>query len=119
MKISQKIYTLRTEKDMTQAQIAKIAGVSDKSVSAWEAGKREPKVKAIQNICSYFGLDLNAFIDEQSDELTDSNEKQLAELSELSDSEKHLIQLLRQLPKEVRDSYPTLLEASLKAQGLL
>ena len=68
MNISQKINKLRIQKDMTQAEIAKIAGVSDKAVSAWESGKRDPKVKAIQNICSYFHLDLNAFIDEQTEE---------------------------------------------------
>lgn len=69
MKISQKIYGLRIKKDMTQAEMAKIAGVSDKSVSAWESGKRDPKVKAIKNICSHFHLDLNTFIDDTSDEL--------------------------------------------------
>ncbi len=65
MNISQKIYKLRIQKDMTQAEVAKIAGVSDKAVSAWESGKRDPKIKAIQNLCTYFHLDLNAFIDEQ------------------------------------------------------
>lgn len=69
MNISQKLYALRTKKDMTQSEIAKIAGVSDKSISAWEAGKRDPKVKAIQNICAYFHLDLNTFIDNTSDEI--------------------------------------------------
>ena len=69
MNIAQKLFALRTRKEMTQSEIAKIAGVSDKSVSAWEAGKRDPKVKAIQNICSYFHLDLNTFIDDSSDEI--------------------------------------------------
>lgn len=68
MNISQKLYGLRIKKDMTQAEMAKIAGVSDKSVSAWESGKRDPKVKAIQNICLHFNLDLNTFIDEASDD---------------------------------------------------
>lgn len=68
MNVSQKIYTLRTQKEMTQAEIAKIAGVSDKAVSAWESGTRDPKLKAIQNICSYFHLDLNSFVDEAIDD---------------------------------------------------
>lgn len=68
MNISQKIYKLRIQKDMTQAEVAKIAGVSDKAVSAWESGKRDPKIKAIQNLCTYFHLDLNAFIDEQTED---------------------------------------------------
>lgn len=68
MNVSQKIYTLRMQREMTQAEIAKIAGVSDKAVSAWESGTRDPKLKAIQNICSYFNLDLNSFVDEAIDD---------------------------------------------------
>lgn len=67
--MSQKIYKLRTDKDVTQAQIARIAGVSDKAVSAWESGIRDPKLKAIQNICAYFKLDMNSFVDEALDDL--------------------------------------------------
>ena len=72
MKIAEKIYRLRTEHDMTQSQLAKIAGVSDKAVSAWEAGTRDPKIKSIQGICSHFGIDINCFIDEGT---TDYREK--------------------------------------------
>lgn len=68
MNASQKIYKLRTQRGMTQAELAKIAGVSDKAVSAWESGTRDPKLKAIQNICSYFNLDLNSFVDESIDD---------------------------------------------------
>ena len=68
MNASQKIYKLRTQRGMTQAELAKIAGVSDKAVSAWESGTRDPKLKAIQNICTYFNLDLNSFVDESTDD---------------------------------------------------
>ena len=68
MKIAEKIYRLRTEHDMTQSQLAKIAGVSDKAVSAWEAGTRDPKIKSIQGICSHFGIDINRFIDEDTND---------------------------------------------------
>lgn len=73
MNVSQKIFKLRTQKGMTQAEIAKIAGVSDKAVSAWESGTRDPKLKAIQNICSYFRLDMNSFVDETLDDFAPSN----------------------------------------------
>lgn len=68
MKISDKLAALRNEKKMTQQQIAKIAGVSDKTVSSWENGSRSPKLGSINKICQYFGIDLNTFIDESSDE---------------------------------------------------
>jgi len=65
--VSTKIYNLRTQKDLTQSQLAKIAGVSDKAVSAWELGTRDPKLKSIQNICNHFGIDINSFVDETRD----------------------------------------------------
>ena len=67
MKISRKIYMLRTKYEMTQAQIAQIAGVSDKAVSTWEAGTKEPRMSAIQKICHHFNIDINAFVDDASD----------------------------------------------------
>jgi len=64
MNVSEKLRTLRERYDLTQAQLAKIAGVSDKAISTWESGTRSPKLAAIQNICSHFNLDLNRFIDD-------------------------------------------------------
>lgn len=67
MDISQKIYRLRTESGMTQQELAKVAGVSDKAVSAWEKGLRDPKLQPLRRICEYFHIDLNVFIDTSSD----------------------------------------------------
>lgn len=67
MNISKKLCNLRTEYNLTQSQLAKIAGVSDKAISAWELGTRDPKIKSIQNICAYFGIDLNSFIDQSTE----------------------------------------------------
>lgn len=67
MEISKKIYALRNNYNLTQTEFAKIAGVSDKSVSAWENGSRDPKVKPIQRICDHFGIDINSFIDKDND----------------------------------------------------
>ncbi|WP_207656061.1 helix-turn-helix transcriptional regulator [Intestinimonas butyriciproducens] len=99
MKIAEKIYRLRTEHDMTQSQLAKIAGVSDKAVSAWEAGTRDPKIKSIQGICSHFGIDINRFIDEDTN---DYREKAPTPVSESGPSDKELISLWSSLtPEEI------------------
>lgn len=66
MDISEKIYRLRTENGLKQHEFAKIAGVSEKSVSAWENGTRSPKLPPMKRICDYFGLDFIAFVDENS-----------------------------------------------------
>lgn len=67
MKISDKIYRLRTEHEMTQLRFGEIAGASDKAVSTWERGEKEPRLKSLQKICSYFNIDINEFADETND----------------------------------------------------
>lgn len=67
MDISKKIYNLRVDSGLTQSEFAKIAGVTDKSVSAWELGTRDPKMAPIKRICSHFGIDINTFADETND----------------------------------------------------
>ena len=93
MNISEKLSILRTEKDMTQSQIAKIAGVSDKSVSAWESGNREPKIKSIKRICEYFNLDLNSFVDEGIDEFVSADSSETRSERKKTDSSKNIIRL--------------------------
>ncbi len=70
MNISEKIYRLRTENNLTQVEFGKIAGATDKAVSTWERGEKEPRMKSVQKICLHFGIDLNKFIDAQSDVYT-------------------------------------------------
>lgn len=67
MKISEKILRMRNENDMTQVEFGKIAGVTDKAVSTWERGEKEPRMKPLQKICSYFNIDINQFVDSDSD----------------------------------------------------
>lgn len=124
MNIADKLYKLRTERGLTQADIGKIAGVSDKTISTWESGTRCPKVVPyIQNICTHFHLDMLTFIDDSTDDFgygSDySNSEQPTAAGELSEGEQEIIRLFRQLPKEAQDTFPALLEASLKAGKLL
>lgn len=67
MEMSKKIYLLRTENHLTQSELAKIAGATDKAVSSWEKGTRSPKLQYTKPICEHFGIDLNSFIDESND----------------------------------------------------
>lgn len=66
MKIADKIKLLRTVSGITQLELAKIAGVSDKAVSTWENGIKEPRMSSLAKICAHFDLDLNSFADENT-----------------------------------------------------
>lgn len=65
--ISEKLYRLRNENGLTQSEFGEIAGATDKAVSTWERGIKEPRMKSVRRICAYFGIDLNAFTDIESE----------------------------------------------------
>lgn len=54
--IGQRIRALRRSKKMTQAQLAKIAGVSSPAVTEWEKDSYLPKAASLDAIASEFGV---------------------------------------------------------------
>ena len=56
MGISERIKHLRDLHNLTQAELGRIAGVSDQAVSTWENGSAEPRMGAIQKMADYFGI---------------------------------------------------------------
>ena len=62
--IGNNIKKLREKYKLTQADIGKIAGVSDKAVWTWENGTAEPRMGAIQKIADYFGISKASLIDD-------------------------------------------------------
>lgn len=67
MKIAEKILRLRMEYDLTQEELGKIVGASNKTISTWEKGEKTPRLKYIQRICDHFGIDMHLFVDEEND----------------------------------------------------
>ena len=57
------IYTLRTEKGMTQKQLADVLAISDKTVSKWERGTGCPDISLLRSLCDYFGVDMEKMLD--------------------------------------------------------
>ena len=79
MSIGQNIKILRDHFNITQEELAKIAGVSNKAVSTWESGRNEPRMGVIQKIADYFHL-------KKSDIVEDNGIEQVIK-STLSDTE--------------------------------
>lgn len=52
------IKQLRTEKMLTQKQLAERLGVSDKAVSKWETGKGFPDISIFSTLADIFGTDV-------------------------------------------------------------
>ncbi|MBQ7630968.1 MAG: helix-turn-helix domain-containing protein [Selenomonadaceae bacterium] len=63
MAIGENIKSLRLQHGLSQAELANVAGVSDKAVSSWEQNKSVPRMGAIQKMADYFGVQKSAIIE--------------------------------------------------------
>ena len=61
MKIGEKIKELRIEKGLSQMQLAKIVGVSQKAIDYWERNVNEPKASYIIALVKTFELSYDEF----------------------------------------------------------
>lgn len=66
MSIADNIKRLREQHGLTQRELGEIAGVSDKAVSTWELGLKEPRMSAISKLAAYFGITKSALLDGES-----------------------------------------------------
>lgn len=82
MGIKENIKLLREKYNLSQKDLALIAGVSDKAVSTWESGAKEPRMGAIQKIADHFGLKKSNIIEDDGlapdIPLTPRDERQIA-----------------------------------------
>ena len=83
MGISENIKLLREQYGLSQKELGQIAGVSDKAVSTWEQGIKEPRMGAIQKIADHFGIQKSNIIEDNglqspSITLTPREERQIA-----------------------------------------
>lgn len=61
MKIGEKIKELRIERALSQMQLAKGIGVSQKAIDYWERGVNEPKASYIIALTRYFEITFDEF----------------------------------------------------------
>ena len=56
LRLNERIKMLRTENHISQSQLAKALGVSQKAVSLWESDDRVPSATVIASLAKYFGV---------------------------------------------------------------
>ena len=76
---SQRLKKLRTDKHLTQAQVAKRVGVTASMVSSYETDIRLPSYDVMMRLADLFGVSV--------DYLLGREEKRLLDISELTDAE--------------------------------
>lgn len=62
IKTGQFIAQMRKERGMTQAQLAEILYISNKTVSKWETGKGMPEVSLMLPLCEALGINVNELL---------------------------------------------------------
>lgn len=61
MKLGERIKELRIEKELSQMQLAKLVGVSQKAIDYWERNVNEPKASYIIELVRIFELTFDEF----------------------------------------------------------
>ena len=64
MSIGEKIKELRLESGLSQLNLARIIGVSQKAIDYWERNVNEPKASYIISLVKYFGITYDDFFAE-------------------------------------------------------
>lgn len=90
MSIGTNIKNLRMEHGLSQLQIAKITGTTDKAVSSWENDISIPRMGAIEKLAAYFGIRKSDIIEDsealpQSEITHDLSEDKIEQVKKFAD----------------------------------
>lgn len=62
--LGQRIKDLRTENNLSQMQLAKLIGVSQKAIDYWERSVNEPKASYIVKLVKLFHISFDEFFED-------------------------------------------------------
>lgn len=82
MSISSNIKAIRKKYDLTQTELGKIAGVSDKAVCSWEKGLTEPRMGAVNRIANHFGIKISDLLEDKPEDVTYYLDPKAAQLAQ-------------------------------------
>lgn len=74
-----RITSLRTELGLSQFQLGKLLGVSDKAVSKWENGNAKPRMATCYRLADVLGVSLDELLSSRNSE--DARQKELEAVS--------------------------------------
>lgn len=63
--IGKNLLALRKRSKLTQLELAEKFNYSDKSISKWENGESLPSIEVLYNLCSFYGVTLDALTSEE------------------------------------------------------
>ena len=92
-KIGEFLKRLRSEKELTQEQLAEKIGVSNRTVSRWETGNNLPDISILIQLSEFYDIDIREIIDgERKSESVNAEMKDtLEKVAQYTEYEKEMI----------------------------
>lgn len=100
IKIGNYLRTLRTQQGLTQAQLAEIIGVSNRSISRWENGSTLPDLSLLVWLVDYYHVPISNIIHGQETEESTMNS---------NDNHQQTVQDIVSYSEKEKKSYATIL----------
>ena len=113
------------QKKYTAYKFAKIIGASNQGVLNWQSGECIPYPKTKKKIADHFGITLAELDGDELPVLPEKGAKKArpvideARYAELTDKEKQVLTLFRQIPEQEWDNMILAVEVALRSKGLL
>lgn len=92
-KIGLFLTSLRKEKNLTQAKLAEMLFVSEKTVSKWENGKSIPDTSILPKLCEIFSISLNELLSGEKNTAEKNSEQILLNLAKEMQQKNKLIRI--------------------------
>lgn len=102
-------YNLCIDKGVAPNAVAKELGISSATITFWKKGERNPSKKALRQIADYFGVSVSYLLGNGEKEKTPDE-------NNLTEGEKMLLQLFRQVPEEKQPHLIQLIKVALGMQ---
>lgn len=97
----------------TQKELSEIVGVGTSTFNDWMKGKKYPRIDKIEILANYFGIRKSDLIEDKTTQKNPHGEIKLTE------GEKMLLELFRNIPEERQPEALELLRVALKMQKKL
>ena len=120
MKFNEKLTILRKEKGMNMTEFANFLGTSKQVIARYEKGENTPKITTVAHYAKRLGVSLQYLINEDCTDragATQSNKKSTPEEQTLTEGERLLLDLFRQVPEEQQQLVLQMIRVALNTKG--
>lgn len=117
MKFCEKLKLLREERNMNITEFATLLGTSKQVISRYERGENTPKITTVAHYAKILNVSLEYLM---NDNVTDKNGKASNDKTtppiEITEGEKALLNLFRQVPEDKQQVVLEMIRLALKTQ---